>query len=47
MSNNLTAGVAYQNHCTELLSDCVNSDVSRTAGMGETTRKAEMLQKIT
>ena len=38
---------ASQNHCTGLLSNCVNSDVSQTKSMPETSRKAEILQKIT
>ena len=38
---------ACQNHCTEFLSNCVNAYVSRITSMSETTRKAEMLQKIT
>ena len=38
---------ACQNHCTEFLSNCVNAYVSRITSMSETTRKAEILQKIT
>ena len=37
---------ACQNHCTEFLSNCVNAYVSRITGKSETTKKAEMLQKI-
>ena len=35
------------NHCTEFLSNCANADASQITSMSETTRKAEMLQKIT
>ena len=38
---------ASRNHCTGLLSNCVNTDVSQTKSMPETSRKAEILQKIT
>ena len=38
---------ARQNYCTEFRSNCVNADVFQIKTMAETTRQAEMLQKIT
>ena len=37
---------ASRNHCTGLLSNCVNTDVSQTKSMPKTSKKAEILQKI-
>ena len=37
---------ASRNHCTGLLSNCVNTDVSQTKSMPKTSRKAEILQKL-